>query len=163
MKAIKLILALALSATMLTSCSLLTGMGNNNAAAATAAPTVGAAGSTIGTALGSIFGQYKKDSRIDLGNVGNIINIATIASNLGLFKNSLTDSQATAEFTKGLISGSNNLVNAANSAAVISGLKSLANTNLKQFTSETKTVDETSAQATAAVNALTSILSQFKQ
>ncbi|MDO5443272.1 MAG: hypothetical protein Q4G10_06335 [Bacteroidia bacterium] len=160
MKFIKLILTVAASAMLLTSCSILSGVAGNSTAAAEATST--SAGSAIGTALGSIFGQYEKDSKIDLGNLGTLINIATIANNLGLFKTSLTDSQATAAFTQGLISGSNNLVNAANSAAVISSLKTLANTNLKQFTSDTKSVDENSAQSIAAVNALTSIFSQFK-
>lgn len=163
MKAITFLLTVAVTVSFTASCGLLGSTASSAAAATeTSATSVTSAGSAIGTALSAIFGQYKKSNSIDLGNITNILNIATIANNLGLFKTSLTDTQSTADFTQGLISGSKSLINSANSSAVISGLKTLANTNLKQFTSDTKSVDENSKQATDAVSALTSILSQLK-
>ena len=51
-----------------------------------AASTALSAGSSVGSALASIYAQYKADGKIDLSNLGNIINIATIANNLGIFK-----------------------------------------------------------------------------
>lgn len=183
MKALKLLFAGVAAALLVSSCGLMSGIGR-----ATQPATNTDAGINAGTALAAIFGQYKKDGRkLDLGNLSNIINIATIANNLGLFKTSLTD-EASSAFTQGLIQGSKNLVNQSNASAVLTGLQTLAKTNLNQFTkaatqaeaATTKAVgtataaanqtaaaasaqvDATSAQVMSAVSALTSILGQLK-
>lgn len=168
MKAIRLFL-LSLATTMIvSSCSILS-LGSAQQPVSNTD-----AGINAGTALAAIFGQYKKDNnKIDLGNLANIINIATIANNLGLFGKSLTD-DASAAFTQGLIQGSKNLVNKSNASAVLSGLQTLASTNLNQFTkAATKAttdasaaalqqIDATSNQVNTAVTALSGILSALK-
>lgn len=172
MKALKLLFVGVAATLLVSSCGLLSaGIGSTQPADNTSA------GINAGTALAAIFGQYKKDGKtLDLGNIGNIINIATIANNLGLFKKSATE-EATSAFTQGLIQGSKNLVNQSNASAVLSGLQTLASTNMNQFTkaatqaqaaatqanaAAAAQVDATSTQVVNAVSALTSILGVLK-
>ena len=134
-----------------------------------AASTALSAGSSVGSALASIYAQYKADGKIDLSNLGNIINIATIANNLGIFKknaNEATPVSVIDQFTKGLVDGSANLVNKDNSASILSGLTTLSKLDLSSITTAAENEQAVSATAqnvSAAVNALNGILSQFKQ
>lgn len=84
-------------------------------------------GQAAGAALKALYGQYKADGKVDMSNLNNIINLATLANNIKQLKG-LTDKSAFyKEFAAGLITGSNNLVTSKNSTSVMSGLTNLVN------------------------------------
>ena len=113
MKIFKRIAAAAAALVLLSSCSIL---GGNSSPAAS--------GNSTGSALKDLYTILKNTGLIDLGDLGNLINLGTILTGA----NSLTNAGTAyvEEFAQGLISGSSNLVNNTNVNAVISGLKSLA-------------------------------------
>ena len=172
MKALKIIAVAALAATLCTSCSMLFG---NSASTSTSTQTEATSsnGLAAGTALLSIFNQYKTDGKIDLSNINNILNLATLISNVGTLKNTIN----TSAFTDGLISGSKNLVSSANAADVVSQLASLSGINLSQVTNAASSftanassavstastqINEKSAGVSKALNTLNSIFNTVK-
>lgn len=167
---LKVFAALAVTVLMASSCGLL-----RSSSAGTSGGTT--SGSSIGGALASIFTQYKTDGKLDLSNLSNILNIATILNDLKGMKNSGVAALQSSDFINGLIAGSNNLVNKANSGKVIDGLTTLAGLDLTALTSAAnkitkgseeaaqKAVDQintSSVQVQAAVNSLDGIIKALK-
>lgn len=158
MKLKSLILAAAAIIVTATSCGVLGG--NNN-------KTATAQGTSVGAALASLYGQYKTDGKIDLGNITNIINIATIANNLGVLKtkastaagnvavaadntaNAAGNALATilAQYGAGLGKGSGGLVNEKNSTSILGTLGTLANVDLSAITGAVAAMGSAAGQA----------------
>lgn len=168
MKAIKVIAAIALAAALCTSCGLLFGNANNNAAA-TQTEATATNGAAVGTSLLSIFNQYKTDGKVDLNNINNIINLATILANIGALKGTANP----AAFTDGLIASSKNVVNKANAATVVDQLINLSGINLSQITNAANSfaadanatvaqINEKSANVNKAINTLNTIFATVK-
>ena len=84
-------------------------------------------GASTGTALTSIIKILKSTGVLDLSNLTNILNLGTILTGASSLQNASSD--FTSQFANGLISGSSNMVNQSNVTAVMSALKSLANTD----------------------------------
>lgn len=84
-------------------------------------------GQAAGAALKALYGQYKTDGKVDMSNLNNIINLATLANNIKQLKGQTDKSAFYKEFAAGLITGSNNLVTSKNSTSVMSGLTNLVN------------------------------------
>ena len=129
MKALKHIAAACAAVLLLSSCSILNGSSSSDATST---------GSSTGTALSALYKIIMAGGSLDLSDLSTLINLGKIlvgANSLTNASNSFVD-----QFTSGLISGSSNLVNTANAAAVVNGLKSLAST-------------DTSALAAAAADA----------
>lgn len=84
-------------------------------------------GQAAGAALKALYGQYKADGKVDMNNLNNIINLATLANNIKQLKGQTDKSTFYKEFAAGLITGSNNLVTSKNSTSVMSGLTNLVN------------------------------------
>ena len=103
-------------------------------------------GNSAGSALLSLYNQYKADGKLDLKNTANITNILTLASNI----KGLAQQTNTSSFLSGLIKGSKNLVNNANSGSVLSALSNLSN------------LDLSSLGTSAATSAASSLLSKLK-
>lgn len=143
------ILALAASVMLAVSCGALT---QNSAAYA---PTSGgilnaSTGNNAGSALYGLYNQYKTDGKLDLTNINNIINLATLASNCQGLKNTTAD---TGSFLGGLISGSRKLVNQNNGSLVLDGLRKVASANLNSINNAASTYATNAAGAAAgAVN-----------
>lgn len=133
----KVLSTLALAATVIlaASCGLLgqSAASYNPAASTTANATTG---TNAGSALLGLYSQYKTDGKLDLGNINNIINLATLASNCQGLKSKSAD---TGSFLSGLISGSKKLVNQDNGSAVLNGLKQVASANLNSVTNAAAT------------------------
>lgn len=159
----KVLSTLALAATVIlaASCGLL---GQSAATYNPAANTVANAttGTNAGSALLGLYSQYKTDGKLDLGNINNIVNLATLASNCQGLKNKTAD---TGSFLTGLISGSKKLVNQSNGSAVLNGLKQVASANLNSITSAASTYASNAAgkaagaadaAATTAINSVNS-------
>ena len=84
-------------------------------------------GKAAGSALKSLYTQYKADGKLDMSNLNNIMNAATLATNVKGLKGQTDKTTFYKDFASGLIAGSGNLVTQNNSAAVMSGLTSLVN------------------------------------
>ena len=98
---------------------------------ATSSTTTESAGTTngkaAGSALKSLYTQYKADGKLDMSNLNNIMNAATLATNVKGLKGQTDKTTFYKDFASGLILGSENLVTSATSSNVMSGLSNLAN------------------------------------
>lgn len=84
-------------------------------------------GKAAGSALKSLYTQYKADGKLDMSNLNNIMNAATLATNVKGLKGQTDKTTFYKDFASGLILGSENLVSQTNSTAVMSGLTNLVN------------------------------------
>ena len=135
--------------------------------ATTAEQTATLNGRAAGAALKSLYTQYKADGKkLDMGNLNNIANLATFASNVQGLKGQPNKGEYYMDFAKGLISGSENLVNETNSNTVMSGLTNLVeNVDLSGLTQKTEdttsTLTEKLTNATDKANSAASNVSEI--
>ena len=136
-------------------------------------------GQAAGVALKALYGQYKADGKLDMSNLTNLMNLAALATSVQNLKGQTDKTTFYKDFVKGLITGSNNLVNENNSTSIMSGLQNLVNnvdlsglTEKAENTAASLTEKLTSASTkanTAVENAneiatsVTSILNLFKK
>lgn len=154
MKLFKRIVAGIAALSLLTSCSLLQGVGG----------TAATNGSSTGSAIAAIYNVLKATGGIDLSNLANLINIGQILTGANSLKTATT--AYTDDFAAGLIQGSKNLVNSANSSKVITALKNLANMDTsalttassKAFAGTPTTVSTSDKNVDATMKAITSLL-----
>lgn len=111
-------------------------------------------GQAAGAALKALYGQYKADGKVDMSNLNNIINLATLANNIKQLKGQTDKSAFYKDFAAGLITGSNNLVTSKNSNSVMSGL-----TNLVSNVDMSSLTEKANAASSTAASAVTNILS----
>ena len=119
-------------------------------------------GKAAGSALKSLYTQYKADGKLDMTNLNNILNLTTLSNNIKDLKGMSNKSAFYKDFATGLIKGSDSLVNKSNSTSVMNGLTNLVNNvDLSGLTTTTETATETvtSAATSAATSALSSLLS----
>ena len=135
-------------------------------------------GQAAGVALKALYTQYKADGKLDMGNLTNLMNLTTLATNIQGLKGQSDKGTFYKDFASGLVLGSSNLVTSTNSTSVMSGLTNLVeNVDLSGLTQTAETATEsiteklTSAtgKATTAVEnateiagAVTNILNLFK-
>jgi hypothetical protein len=131
-------------------------------------------GKAAGSALKSLYTQYKADGKLDMSNLNNIMNAATLATNVKGLKGQSDKTTFYKDFAAGLIVGSNNLITQSNSTAVMSGLTSLVNNvdlsaltektaDAQQQTAALQSEGTEAAQSLSAVkDSVTSILELFK-
>ena len=158
MKLFKRIAAAFVAISLLSSCSILSGL----------TQSATQQGNTTGSALAAIFNVLKTNGNIDLSDLMNVINIGKILTGA----NSLTNaSQAyTSEFITGLMNGSGNLVNSSNVNAVLGGLQALNNIDQSVFTGPaakayangSRAVPTTDTGVAATMGALNSLLNTLK-
>jgi hypothetical protein len=82
-------------------------------------------GKAAGAALKDLYTQYKTDKKLDMSNLNNIMNLATLASNIKGLKDVSNKSAFYKDFLSGLIKGSDNLVNESNGSTIMQGLTNL--------------------------------------
>ena len=113
MKILKRLTAAVAAIALLSSCSVLKNV-------TTSASTLG---SNTGTAISALYKVLSTVGAIDLSSVMNILNLGQILTGA----NSLTDATPSFvnQFTSGLISGSDNLIDSSNAPGVIEALKAL--------------------------------------
>mgnify|MGYP007101931526 FL=1 len=141
------IFAAAAALMLATSCGILGG------SSTTATPTSN--GQASGAALRNLYTQYKADGKMDMTNISNILNLATLSQAVTELKDAGTvdKSDYIKEFATGLILGSNNLVNQTNSTPVVSNLTNIAGLDLSAVTTAATSLlasGVTAATATAA-------------
>lgn len=134
---LNVIIVAAAAAILAASCGILGGTSTT--------PNPNASGAAAGAALKGLYGQYQADGKVDLKNLNNIINLATLLNNIDGIKNDNT------AFVGGLITGSSNLVNNNNQTGVVNGLTSLAGIDLSTVTNAAAQIAaQTAASAAAA-------------
>ena len=152
----------------------------------TATETVSAAttnGQAAGAALKALYTQYKADGKLDMGNLTNLMNLTTLATNVQGLKGQSNKSAFYMDLAKGLVLGSNNLVTESNSSSVMSGLTNLVkNVDLSGLTASAEDKAQSAAStlteklagasdkantavenATEIATAVTNILNIFKK
>lgn len=125
------------------------------------------AGSAAGTALKALYSSYSASGKLDLSNATNLLNVASLSSAISGLKGS--DKDYKLSFAKGLVLGSNNLVNNTNSETVVDKLTTLAGSAASQAV--TAASESTAAEKIGAVaenastigSAVSSILNIFKK
>ena len=140
-------------------------------------------GQAAGVALKALYGQYKVDGKLDMSNLTNLMNLAALATSVQNLKGQTDKTTFYKDFVKGLITGSNNLVNENNSTSIMSGLQNLVNNvDLSGLTASAEEKAESAAatltekltgasekantaveNATEIAGAVTNILNLFKK
>lgn len=140
-------------------------------------------GQAAGVALKALYGQYKADGKLDMSNLTNLMNLAALATSVQNLKGQTDKTTFYKDFVKGLITGSNNLVNENNSTSIMSGLQNLVNNvDLSGLTASAEEKAESAAatlteklagasekantaveNATEIAGAVTNILNLFKK
>ena len=140
-------------------------------------------GQAAGVALKALYGQYKADGKLDMSNLTNLMNLAALARSVQNLKGQTDKTTFYKDFVKGLITGSNNLVNENNSTSIMSGLQNLVNNvDLSGLTASAEEKAESAAatltekltgasekantaveNATEIAGAVTNILNLFKK
>lgn len=180
------IAVLATALLLATSCGVLGSLGSSatsNAASGLASVLTGTqSGTNAGSALLGLFSQYKKDNNsVDLSNVNNILQLASLINNVKGLKDNSSSTSYLADYAAGLITGSQNLVNKNNSTDVIGNLVNLSGLNLNSITKAASSlatsastaattatntavdkINTGSSQVTSALNTLSSIFSLVK-
>lgn len=140
---------------------------------ATSSSSVYSAGQSVGTSIKNIYTQYKTDGKFDAGNINNILNIATLASNYSTLKDTEKGSQFYGDLVKGMIVGSSNLVQESTADKVKDNIvSSLSGVNLgtiinsaaqsAQNSNTAKNVESAATEVSKISNSLTNIFSLFK-
>jgi hypothetical protein len=107
-------------------------------------------GQTAGVALKALLAQYKADGRkLDMGNINNLLNLTALANSVKDLKGQSSKGTFYKDFVKGLISGSNNLVNSNNSTSVMNGITNLVNN--VDLSGLTQKAEDTASNATSAI------------
>ena len=97
-------------------------------------------GQASGAALKNLYAQYQADGKIDVTNINNVVNLATLANGIQGLKDQDDKTAFYADFAKGLVLGSGNLISNTAAPSVISSLSGLANTDLSALTNAASAV-----------------------
>lgn len=157
MKALKHIAAACAAVLLITSCSILQGVGSNNSASST--------GTNTGSAIAALYQILKATGTIDLSNLTNLINLGKILTGANALTGATT--AFTDDFASGLIKGSSNLVNSSNVAKVLTGLQSLSSLDTSALstaasfaaTGSEPEISASSKGVSTTMSAITSLLS----
>lgn len=150
MKALKSIAAGLAMLMLLSSCSVMKNLTGNGTAT----------GSNTGGALAALYQIFKSTGALDLSNLTNVINIGKVLTGA----NALTDAtqEYAADFTSGLIAGSQQLINDKNVQNVVTALKALSKVDTSALTQAADSAAKGTATAlTASTAGVTPTLNQL--
>ena len=131
MKLVKVVAATMTAVMLTTSCGVL-GLGASKQSK----------GVSLGAALLALYAGYKLVGKLDLGNLGNIINLASIVN---ILKGNALDGDNT-ELISGLIEGSQNTISQGNAEAIVGLLGQLSNIDLTKVSSTAKSLTANATQ-----------------
>lgn len=140
MKLLKVVAATMTAVMLTTSCGVL-GLG----------ATKRSKGVGLGAALLALYAGYKLAGKVDLGNLGNIVNLASIVNILR--GNALEGDNA--ELIEGLIEGAQNTITPKNAEAIVGLLGQLSNLDLNKVTTTAKSLTNSATQEATQAAAAT--------
>lgn len=151
---LKSFIAVILAALLLSSCGSLSKL---------AGSTDFTNGSSAGSVISKLFNEFIGSGSIDFNKAQNILNLVTLANSITSLKGDVSN-QTTQDFTKGLIQGSQNLVNNTNSSGVMDLLSSLSNMNMSGAAASLEKGNTASnANVSGIVSGLNGIMSLLKK
>ncbi|MBQ7072431.1 MAG: hypothetical protein IJM89_03575 [Bacteroidales bacterium] len=131
MKLLKVVAATMTAVMLTTSCGVL-GLGS----------TKKSKGVGLGAAILALYAGYKLAGKIDLSNLGNIVNLASI---INILKGNALDGDNT-DLIAGLIEGSQNTITPSNASAIVDLLGQISNIDLNKVTNTAKTLTNNATQ-----------------
>ena len=108
-------------------------------------------GVSLGAALLALYAGYKLAGKIDLSNLGNIVNLASI---INILKGNALEGDNT-ELIAGLIEGAQNTISQSNAESIVGLLGQLSNIDLTKVTSTAKSLTNSATQEATQAAAAT--------
>ncbi len=105
----------------------------------------------LGAALLALYAGYKLAGKVDLGNLGNIVNLASI---INLLRGNALEGDNT-ELVAGLIEGAQNTISPSNAEAIVGLLGQLSNLDLNKVTTTAKSLTNSATQEATQAAAAT--------
>lgn len=115
------------------------------------------AGQQSGVALKALYAQYKADGKLDFSNINNLLNIVNLSAQVQKVTKAEEGTVDYADFGKGLIAGSVNLVNELNQEKVVNVLTQ----QLSKI--DTSKITEAADKAQTTVNTVTESIANVKE
>ena len=140
MKLFKVVAATMTAVMLTTSCGVL-GLGS----------TKKSKGVGLGAALLALYAGYKLAGKVDLGNLGNIVNLASI---INILRGNALEGDNT-ELVAGLIEGAQNTISPSNAEAIVGLLGQLSNLDLNKVTTTAKSLTNSATQEATQAAAAT--------
>ena len=140
MKLLKVVAATMTAVMLTTSCGVL-GLGS----------TKKSKGVGLGAALLALYAGYKLAGKVDLGNLGNIVNLASI---INILRGNALEGDNT-ELIAGLIEGAQNTISPSNAEAIVGLLGQLSNLDLNKVTTTAKSLTNSATQEATQAAAAT--------
>ncbi|MBR5432014.1 MAG: hypothetical protein IK119_06510 [Bacteroidales bacterium] len=140
MKLLKVVAATMTAVMLTTSCGVL-GLGS----------TKKSKGVGLGAALLALYAGYKLAGKVDLGNLGNIVNLASI---INILRGNALEGDNT-ELVAGLIEGAQNTISPSNAEAIVGLLEQLSNLDLNKVTTTAKSLTNSATQEATQAAAAT--------
>ena len=105
----------------------------------------------LGAALLALYAGYKLAGKVDLGNLGNIVNLASI---INILRGNALEGDNT-ELIAGLIEGAQNTISPSNAEAIVGLLGQLSNLDLNKVTTTAKSLTYSATQEATQAAAAT--------
>ena len=105
----------------------------------------------LGAALLALYAGYKLAGKVDLGNLGNIVNLASI---INILRGNALEGDNT-ELIAGLIEGALNTISPSNAEAIVGLLGQLSNLDLNKVTTTAKSLTNSATQEATQAAAAT--------
>ncbi len=105
----------------------------------------------LGAALLALYAGYKLAGKVDLGNLGNIVNLASI---INILRGNALEGDNT-ELIAGLIEGAQNTISPSNAEAIVGLLGQLSNLDLNKVTTTAKSLTNSATQEATQAAAAT--------
>ena len=105
----------------------------------------------LGAALLALYAGYKLAGKVDLGNLGNILNLASI---INILRGNALEGDNT-ELIAGLIEGAQNTISPSNAEAIEGLLGQLSNLDLNKVTTTAKSLTNSATQEATQAAAAT--------
>ena len=131
MKLLKVVAATMTAVMLTTACGVL-GLGSSKKSK----------GVGLGAAILALYAGYKLAGKIDLGNLGNIVNLASI---INILRGNALEGDNT-DLIAGLIEGSQNTITPSNAQAIVGLLDQMSKIDLGKVTTTAKTLTNNATQ-----------------
>ncbi|MDY6373272.1 MAG: hypothetical protein SPK91_02515 [Bacteroidales bacterium] len=124
--------------------------------------SAGQAGASAGTSIKNLYTNYKSAGKLDMTNMNNILNAATLATSVAQIKDNYKDKAFYKDFALGMVSSATSLITNSNVDNTITSLKNMDLSSFQNIGSSVAGTANTVANTASAVSSLTSLFQSFK-